>query len=113
MIDRSVICKKDPNAVPISKDQLSTLKNKVLTVEECQKPLRHTFEMVIQSVVNYCTFPKGTLRSQCKMYGHVLPRSQPEGVQLYCGECGAKITSMDHVRGSTAIDARHKVSSHK
>lgn len=105
MIDRSVIYKRDPKSVRITHNEITTLKLKVVSSQQAQKPIGERIGSIVRSILHYCTFKPGSMRSQCKMYGHVLPRAQREGTQLFCWDCGAKISSPEQLRRSTAVGA--------
>ncbi|MBX9667642.1 MAG: hypothetical protein K2X93_08500 [Candidatus Obscuribacterales bacterium] len=106
MIDRSVISKRDPRARRITKDEINTLKLKVVNGDHTKRPFGHKLTEVLRSIVHYCTFASG-MKNQCKLYGH---RSAPKvnGEQLYCSDCGSKIKSPSQLRTATPLASRYQ-----
>lgn len=105
MIDRSVISKKHPDATPPTKEQITTLKMKVVSSEAAERPIGHRISSVFQNIMHYCTFTAGSMKSQCKMYGHRLgPRIR--GEQHFCADCGAKIKGPEDLRKAAPTAGR-------
>ena len=105
MIDRSVISKKHPDATAPTKEQVSTLKMKVLKSDSAEKPIGHRISSVFQNIMHYCTVTSGTLKNQCSLYGHRLG-SRIVGEQHFCADCGAKIKGPEDLRKAAPVAGR-------
>lgn len=105
MIDRSVISKRDPSARRITKDEINTLKLKVVNGDQTTRPLGHRLSEVLRSILHYCTFSSGSMKNQCKLYGHRLA-PKVTGEQLHCCDCGTKIKSPSLLRTATPFTSR-------
>lgn len=99
MINRSVIGKRAQGSVPISKDQISTLKQKALRVEENEGLRRDSFwDHIVHlwTTFTYSLQPKGR---QCEIYGHTLPTSGwTVGRLPKCVDCGTPIHHPEELR---------------
>jgi hypothetical protein len=97
MIDRSVISKKHPDAQTPTKEQISTLKMRVLSSDSAGKPIGSKIGSIIQNILHYCTMTAGTSKSTCKNYGHKLgPRAK--GDTHLCADCGQVIKGPQDLR---------------
>jgi len=97
MIDRSVISKKHPDAVSPTKEEVNTLKLKVLKSEAAPRPLSSRVTSVVRNILHYCTFTSGGMKNSCAMYGHRLGRRH-HGETHFCADCGKKIKGPEELR---------------
>ena len=101
MFDRSVISKRDPDSVPLSKQQIDTLKLKVVSSESAPVPVQHKLTGFLQSILSFFSFGVGGGKRQCKTYGHVLSTSAwTSGERPRCCECGRTIKDPSELRRS-------------
>jgi hypothetical protein len=97
MIDRSVISKKHPDAQTPTKEQISTLKMRVLSSDEKGKPIHSKINTVIKNILHYCTINTGSSKTTCKNYGHKLGR-RAQGDTHYCADCNEIIKGPEDLR---------------
>lgn len=100
MMDRSVISKRAADSEPMSNEQITTFKMKVVSSNK-SAPLSYKLRTMGRAIMSMCTF--SGKKSQCQMYGHILPRKRGsnQDIALKCGECGTKITSPDQLRAAS------------
>lgn len=100
MINRSVIGKRAKDAVPISKEQISTLKLKAQRVEEIEGLRRATvWDYICDLWTMVACSGKSSKAKQCEIYGHTLPHEGWSVGRLpKCGDCGTPITHPDDLR---------------
>jgi hypothetical protein len=106
MINRSVIGKKAKDAVPIDREQISTLKQKALRVEEIEGRGRVSvwdFVTELWTELVHWMKPK---HNKCNIYGHTLPHTGwTVGRLPHCGDCGAPIEHPDDLRKALPRDS--------
>lgn len=106
MNDISVVSKRDPNAKRITREEVVTLKLKVVSGEKKIAPIGVHFGRMLRTLMSMCTVTADTPRNQCKRYGHVLPVGVAySSHNLHCGECGKKIRTPDELR---TVNPRHE-----
>lgn len=105
MIDRSVISKKHPDATTPTKEQVSTLKMKVLSSDSAERPIGHRISSVFKNIMHYCTYTSGAMKNQCSLYGHRLG-SRIVGEQHFCADCGCKIKGPEDLRKAAPAAGR-------
>ena len=101
MNDRSVVAHRDSKAKRITREEVTTLKMKVVSSEKRMKPIGYSLGKMLRSLVYYCTFTAAKPRSQCKEAGGcILPVGVKygSGQDLICGECGKKIATPEQLR---------------
>lgn len=108
MIDRSVISKKHPDAQTPTKEQVTTLKMKVVSSQSASKPIGSRIGSIIQNILHYCTISSSGIKSQCEVYGHRLG-ARGKGDNYLCADCRKVINGPEDLRKasptSTAKDA--------
>lgn len=107
MAKYSRLGKRHPEISPaISKDQISTLKQKAMRVEDLDSRNRVTvWDLVcdLWTQVIYSFKPKS---NQCRIYGHTLPSGGwVAGKRPNCGDCGAQINNADELRRAVPRDS--------
>lgn len=104
MIDRSVISKKHPDAQAPTKEQITTLKMKVVSSQSATKPIGSKIGSIIQNILHYCTVSSGGMKSQCEVYGHRLgPRGK--GDHYLCADCRKVINGPEDLRKAAPSQA--------
>lgn len=66
-------------------------------------PISYKLRTMGRAIMSMCTFSKK--KSQCQMYGHILPQKQAgfnQDIALKCVDCGTAITSPDQLRTTVA-----------
>lgn len=105
MINRSVIGKRAPGSQPLQKDQISTLKQKAIRVEEIEGIRRTTvwdYLVDLWTTITYSFQPKDR---QCNIYGHTLPTSGwTVGRLPKCVDCGTPINHPEELRKALPRD---------
>lgn len=99
---KSLLCRKDPGARRLTKDEV--MKLKVASQSPCPSivPFAYKLESAFNSILHYFTFSAGLKKNQCIVYGHILPReSTVLGYGNCCRECGVQVTETEQLRRST------------
>lgn len=100
MNDVSIISHRDSKSKRITREEVNTLKFKVVGSQRKIKPLGYHIGTMMRALVHYCTFMPATPRNQCRKLGHVLP----QGIRytskrtLVCGECSKPIRTPEEIR---------------
>ncbi|MBZ0185780.1 MAG: hypothetical protein K8F91_05955 [Candidatus Obscuribacterales bacterium] len=103
MFGNYLTLKKNPEAEPVSKDQIDTLKLKTISVDRKKAPLGYKVSNLGRELLHYLTYRAGSMKTQCPMYGHVPPHApRPAGEQQHCGECGVFIRHPRELRKAVA-----------
>ncbi|MBX9691913.1 MAG: hypothetical protein K2Z81_05975 [Cyanobacteria bacterium] len=107
MNDVSIISHRDAKSKRITREEVNTLKFKVVGSQKKIKPLGYHIGTMMRSLLHYCTFTPATPRNQCKKLGHILPvgvayRSKKD---LICGECNKEIRSPEEIRKNETMAA--------
>lgn len=99
MINRSVIGKRAPGSTPISQDQLSTLKQKAIRVEEIEGRGKLSIWDYVCDFWTMLTHSFERKDRQCNIYGHTMPTTGwTVGRLPHCGDCGAAISHPEDLR---------------
>lgn len=99
MINRSVIGKKAKGALPMSKEQISTLKTKSQRAEEIDGLRRANVWDYLSDLWTMITHSMQPKDRQCNIYGHTLPTTGwTVGRLPKCSDCGANITHPEDLR---------------
>lgn len=89
MFGNYLTLKRNPEAEPVTRQQIDTLKLKTISADQAKRPLGQKVSDIGRELLHYFTYRAGSMKSQCRMYGHILPHApRPAGEQQYCGECG-------------------------
>jgi hypothetical protein len=99
MTKYSRIGRRHPDTAPISKDQITTLKQKVQRVENIDNARRTTVWDHICDMWTQFTYSFKPKSNQCRIYGHTLPSGGWQaGRRPNCGDCGTQINDADDLR---------------
>ncbi|MDZ4834335.1 MAG: hypothetical protein SGJ27_11215 [Candidatus Melainabacteria bacterium] len=108
MIDRSVISKKHPDAQSPTKEQITTLKMKVVQSESRPRPLGSKISSIVQHLLHYCTVSSASTKNRtCEFYGHRLgPRGKDD--HHLCADCRAVIKGPEDLRKASPVSSLTK-----
>lgn len=98
MTKYSRIGRRHPDTAPISKDQITTLKQKVQRVENLETKRTSVWDHICDAWT-YLVYSFKPKSHQCRIYGHTLPSTGWEpGRRPNCGDCGTQIVDFDDLR---------------
>ena len=101
---KSLLCRKDPGARKLTKDEVNKLKSTSEFMTPDVVPFKYKAMKFLNNLRHFLTFRAGLGTNQCKVYGHVIPPAKQEIVtHSRCRDCGEFVARKSQLRKASLV----------